>query len=255
MREPSPAWGQAADDPQSVAAREAPVWEKKHAPRAEPGFFGAPGDLPPRGQAGQGPPLRLFGQTPYWQQAGPVHTGVLAGPFADQNLCSHCSGCKVKAGRAAEGCRQGRPEIEFPSKAQPPDLSLGQGEADPAVARPHSHQMQEPRAWPLSRKCRCLGPDVGAAVENEHPCPPQASRVPTGSWRQPRRMAAPPPGGCQEEGRRVLVAFRNSRDEENSSKAFSREGFSLIRWNLIVSWQRGEPVNILRELNLKFRTQ
>ena len=55
MREPSPAWGQAADDPQSVAAREAPVWEKKHAPRAEPGFFGAPGDLPPRGQAGQGP--------------------------------------------------------------------------------------------------------------------------------------------------------------------------------------------------------
>lgn len=96
---------------------------------------------------------------------------------------------------------------------------------------------------------------VGAAVENEHPCPPQASRVPAGSWRQPRRMASPPPGGCQEEGRRVLVAFRNSRDEENSSEAFSREGFSLIRWNLIVSWQRGEPVNILRELNLKFCAQ
>ena len=85
---------------------------------------------------------------------------------------------------------------------------------------------------------------------------PGANRkLETGNRRQPRRMASPPPGGWQEEGRRVLVAFQNSKGEENSSKAFSGEGFSLIRWNLIVSWQRGEPVNILRELNLKFHTQ
>lgn len=61
--------------------------------------------------------------------------------------------------------------------------------------------------------------------------------------------------GMAGGGKAVLVAFRNSKGGENSSKAFSGEGLSLIRRNLTVSWQRGEPVNILRELNLKFHTQ